>query len=95
VVASQKEEVLRIFDLVAHEEEDCFQRMLASVNVISKEKKVRSRREAAHLEHSDQIGVLTVNIAHNLDRRIQLEEGRLIKEQFSDTRADRIDFCVT
>jgi hypothetical protein len=54
--------------------------MLSSVNVISQEEKVGAGRETTHLEHSDQIRVLTVDVSYDFDWRIQLEEGWLIEE---------------
>ena len=37
MIASEEEEILRVFDLVAQQEKNCFQGILASIDVVAKE----------------------------------------------------------
>ena len=50
VVASQQEEVLWVLNLVSKEEADCLERLLSTVDVVSKEEIVGVGREATVLE---------------------------------------------
>lgn len=69
MIPSQKEEVFRIFDLVAEEKEDSFEALLSTIDVVAQEKIVRSWGEAAHLEQTNKIRILSVHIAHDFNRR--------------------------
>jgi hypothetical protein len=77
MVSSKQEEVLRVFELVAHQQKDCLQTLLASVDIVTQEKVVGSRRESTHLEKSNKVSVLAVNIADNLHGGRQLQQSRL------------------
>jgi hypothetical protein len=66
MIASQEEEVLGILDLVAHEKQYGLKRMLSSINIIPQKKEVGAWREAAHLKHADKIGVLAMDVSHDL-----------------------------
>lgn len=66
VVATKDEEVFGVFDLVREEKTDGFERLLATVHVISKEKVVGFRREATIFEEAQKIVVFTVDITANL-----------------------------
>ena len=77
VVAAEQEEVLGVLELVAHQKQDGLERLLSTINIVAKEEVVGVRREAAHLEHANQVSILAVDIADNLDGRIQFQEGRL------------------
>lgn len=70
VVASQDKKVLGILDLVGQEEADGLERLLAAVNVVAEEEIVGLWREAAVLEETQQVVVLSVNVAANLCIRI-------------------------
>ena len=50
MVATENEEVLRVFDLVCQKQTDGLQRLLATINVVTKEKVVGFGRESAVLE---------------------------------------------
>ena len=50
MVASEEEEILRIFDLVTKQEKDGLKTLLSSIHVVAEEKVVRGRGEAAHLK---------------------------------------------
>lgn len=73
VIAAQQEEVLWILDLVRQQQTYRFQRLLASVDIVAQKQVVGLGREAAVLEESQQIGVLTVYVAANLKWRLQLQ----------------------
>lgn len=67
VVAAQDEKVFRVLDLVRQQQADGFEGLLAAVDVIAEEEVVGLRREAAILEQSQEIVVLAVDIAANLE----------------------------
>mmetsp|Transcript_41627 Transcript_41627/g.61077 ORF Transcript_41627/g.61077 Transcript_41627/m.61077 type:complete len:264 (+) Transcript_41627:174-965(+) len=77
VVAAQEEEVLRVLDLVGQEQADGLQALAPAVDVVAEEQVVGLRREAAVLEQTQQVVVLSVDVAANLDRRFQLNQDRL------------------
>lgn len=62
VVPPQKEEVLRVLDLVGQQQADGLQRLLAAVHVVAEEQVVGLGREAAILEKTQQIRVLPVDV---------------------------------
>ena len=62
MVAPQHEEVLRVLDFVGEEETYRLERLLATVDVVSKEQVVGLWRETAVLEESEQIVVLAMDI---------------------------------
>lgn len=66
VVAAQNEEVLGVLDLVGQEEADGLERLLATVDVVTKEKVVGLRREATVLEEAKEIVVLSVDVTADL-----------------------------
>ena len=87
MVAAQDEEVLRVLDLVRQEETgrsgrasggdrapDRLERLLPAIDVVAQEQIVAFRRKAAVLEQSEQVVVLTVDVAADLDRRFELEQ---------------------
>jgi hypothetical protein len=58
VIPPQQEKVLRIFDFVTKQEQDCFQGLLAPVDIVSKEEVVGGRRESAHLKETYEVSIL-------------------------------------
>ena len=62
MIATQQEKVLRVLDFVAQEEANCFDRLLATVDIVTQEQIVGLRRESAVLEDPQQIIVLSMNI---------------------------------
>jgi len=76
VVASQDEEVLRILDLVGQKEADGFQRLLAAVDVVSKEEVVGLGREAAILKEPKEIIVLAVDVTADLEEHDEVSRSR-------------------
>ena len=80
MVATQDEEVLGILDLVREEQADGFQRLFASINVISEEEVVCFWWETAVLEQAEEVVVLAVYVTANLQtvlKPITLSELRL------------------
>lgn len=94
MVASEEEKVFRVLDLVAQEEEDRLEGLLASVDVVPEKEVVGARREPAHLEQADQVAVLAVDVADNLDGRRKFDQGRLREKDFARGLADGRDFGV-
>jgi hypothetical protein len=62
VVATKNEEVLRVLDLVGQQQADGLERLLASVDVVSKEEVVGFGRESAVFEQSEEVVVLPVDV---------------------------------
>lgn len=65
VVASQDEEIFGVFDLICEEEADSLERLLSSVNVVTKEKIVGFWWEPAIFEESQKVVILSVDVACN------------------------------
>lgn len=80
VVATQQEEVLRILDLVSQQQTDALQGLFAAVHVVAQKQIVTLRREAAVLEQPQQVGVLAVNVAADLQGRFDFQQNRLRQE---------------
>ena len=78
VVAAKDEEVLGVLDLVREQQADALQAVLAAVDVVAEEEVVRVRREAAVLKQPQQVVELPVDVADELQRRLELEERGLV-----------------
>lgn len=72
MVTAEDEEVFGILDLVGEEQADSLERLLASVDVVSKEKIVCLRGKASILEQTKEIVVLAVNVTADLRARDQV-----------------------
>lgn len=66
MVATQNEEVLWILDLVGQEKADGLERLLATVDVVTKEEVVRLWGETTVFEQAEEVIVLTVDVAADL-----------------------------
>lgn len=66
VITAQNEEVLGVLDLVRQQEADGLKRLLATVNVVTKEEVVCLWRETAVLEQPQKIIVLPMNVTADL-----------------------------
>ncbi len=77
VIATKQEEVFGILDLVAEQKQDGFERLLASIDVVTEEKVVGRWWKSAHLEQAEQVVVLTVGVTDNLDGWAKLDQCRL------------------
>lgn len=62
MIASQKEEILRVLDLVGQQQTDGLQGLLASVHIVTQEQVVALWGEATILEQPQEVVVLTVDI---------------------------------
>lgn len=67
VVAAQDEEVLGVLDLVGKEQADRLQRLLATVDVVTEEEVVGFRGESTVFEQTQQVVVLAVDVAADLE----------------------------
>jgi len=74
VVAPQQEEVLRVLDLIGQQQADGLQRLLAPIHIVAQEEIVRFWWIAAVLEETQQIVVLAMDVAADLQRCLQLQE---------------------
>jgi len=78
MVTAQKEDLTRILEFEGEEEADDFETLSATVNVISEEHVVKATNItcllwcAPDIEESHQISVISVDIAENFDRRLQI-----------------------
>lgn len=68
VVAAQNEEVLGVLDLVRQEQADGFERLLATIHVVTKKEVVGFRGKSTVFEQTKEIVVLSVDVAANLNR---------------------------
>lgn len=65
MIAAQQEEVLWIFDFVRQQQANGLQRLFAAIDVVAQKQIVGLGREAAVLEQTQQVIVLTVDVACN------------------------------
>ena len=68
--------------------------MLSTVDVIAEKEVIGCRREAAHLEETDEIGVLAMDIADDFDGRGELEQRGLAEEDLARGLAEGGDFGI-
>lgn len=91
VVASQDDNLVRVFDLQGEKEADDLTALLSSVDIVAHEQVSRRLGDdlvtllllvlVCHLlEHVEQIGVLTVDIAENFHWRLELDKSFLVLE---------------
>ena len=83
VIPAQQEKVLRVFYLVREEETNGFDILLAPVDVVAEEKIVGGGGVAAPLEGAQQVVVLAVDVAADLQWGLELEEHGLFKEDLA------------
>lgn len=91
VVSSENEEVLRVLDLVCEQQADSLKRLLASVDVVTEEQVVGIGGEATIFKETEQIVVLSVNIAANLDGSLKLKQDGLRDENLTSLGAEVTD----
>mmetsp|Transcript_91951 Transcript_91951/g.233805 ORF Transcript_91951/g.233805 Transcript_91951/m.233805 type:complete len:308 (+) Transcript_91951:258-1181(+) len=94
VVAAQQEEVLGELRLVAKHQGNCLQRLLAAVDIVAQEDVVAVWREAAILEDAQQVVVLPVHIAANLDGGLEFEQGILRQEDLAGRGAQGLQLAL-
>lgn len=91
VVSSENEEVLRVLDLVCEQQADSLKRLLASVDVVTEEQVVGIGGEATIFKETEQIVVLSVDIAANLDGSLKLKQDGLRDEDLTSLGAEVTD----
>jgi len=91
VVAAEDEEVLGVLDLVGKKQADGLERLLATIDVITKEEVVGLGRETTVLEQTEEIVVLAVDITTDLDRSLKLKEDGLGNENLASSGAEVTD----
>ena len=69
MIAAQQEKVLGVLDFVAQKEANCFDRLLAAVNIVPQEQIVGLGRETAVLKDPEQIIVLSMHITYFMKRK--------------------------
>jgi hypothetical protein len=94
MISSEKKEVLRMLNLVTEEEEDGFQTLFPSIDIIPEEEIVGIWWETTHFEESNQVRVLPVDVSHDFDRRGQLDKSWLAEEHFTSHLAEGDDLGV-
>ena len=94
MVPSEQEEVFGVLDLVAQEEEDRLEGLLPAVDIVAEEEVVGRGGESAHLKEADEVRVLAVDVADDLDGRAEFDEGRLGEEDLARGLADGGDLCI-
>jgi hypothetical protein len=67
VVTAQDEEVFGVLDLVGKKQADSLERLLAAVDVVTKEEVVGLRRETAVFEKTQKVVVLAVDVTTDLE----------------------------
>jgi hypothetical protein len=92
VVATQHEEVLRVFDLVGKEKADGLERLFTTIYIVSKKEIVRLRWESTILEETQEIIVLAVDITTYLYGGFELQENWLRYEDLSSLGAQEAYF---
>lgn len=68
--------------------------MLSSIHIVSQKQIVGLWREAAVLEQSQQVVILTVNVTANFDGCLEFEEDGLSDKDFSSSSAQEFDFVL-
>lgn len=94
MVATEEEKVLRVLDLVGQEETDRLQRLLTPVDIVAQEEVVGLGGKAAVLEETEEVIVLAVDVAADLEWSFKLEQDRLRQKDFSrfETQASNLVF---
>ena len=94
VISPQNEEVFGVLDLVRQQEAYCFEGLLATVHVVAQEYVVGLWREAAVFKKPEEVVILTVDVATDLDGGLQLEEHGLPNEQIARAEAQHLDLSL-
>lgn len=88
VISSQEEEVLGVLDLVAEEQEYGLEALLAAVDIVAQEEIVGLRGKTAHFKQTNEVGILAMDVAHDLDGGAEFDEGWLGEEDLAGGLAD-------
>ena len=89
MVPAEQKEILRVLDLVRQQQTDHLETLLTPVHVVAEEQVVRLGGEPAVLKQAKQVRVLAVDVAADLQRRLELQQARLRQEDLAvDERND-------
>jgi hypothetical protein len=93
VVTAKHEKVLWVLDFVSKQQANCFQGLLATVNVITQKHIIGLRGEATVFKETQQVIVLSVDITTDLDGCFEFEKHGLANQEVTTTEAEHFDFC--
>ena len=91
VVSPQEEEVFGVLDLVAEEEDDGLDGLLAPVDIVPQKQIVLVGRVTSIVEYFQQVLKLSVDISYNFDWGFQFQQHGLWQKDLSDSHADSFD----
>jgi len=94
VVAAKQEEVLGVTNFVAQKQQNGFETLFATVDIVTEEQEVAVGWKAAHLEHTNKIGVLTVYVANNLYWWREFKQSGLREEDLASSIAHSGDLGI-
>mmetsp|Transcript_103309 Transcript_103309/g.200179 ORF Transcript_103309/g.200179 Transcript_103309/m.200179 type:complete len:88 (+) Transcript_103309:958-1221(+) len=80
MIATEKEEVLRILDLVGKKQRDGFKTLLSPVNIITQEQVVALRGKTAILEQAQKVMVLTVDVTTDFEWGFKFKKRCLLEK---------------
>ncbi|KAJ2678884.1 hypothetical protein GGH99_005607, partial [Coemansia sp. RSA 1285] len=72
----------------------CLQRLLTAVDIVAQKQIVCLWREPAVFKEPQEIVVLPVNVAADLNRRLELQKNRLVDENLARRYAKPVDLCL-
>ena len=94
MVAAEQEEVLRVLDLVRQQEADGLDGLAAAVDVVAEEEVVGVRGVADLVEVAEEVGELAVDVAHDVDGGLELQEHGLLQEDLPRDHAQLADLVL-
>lgn len=84
MVTPQQEEVLGVFQFEEEQQDDCLNRLLPPVHVVSQEEVVLVWGVPSVVEDFEQVLELSMDISHHFYRGLQLQKHRLRQENLTD-----------
>jgi hypothetical protein len=90
MVATEQEKVQRELGLVSEKQSNDFQALLTPIHIITQEKVVAFRGEAAIFEQTQKVMVLTMNISTDLERRLEFKQRWLLQKYVTHGGAERL-----
>ena len=80
MIASEQEKVFAVFNFVSEEEANGFYTLLSSIYVVTDKEEFTIRAGvASYVEKSEEIEILAVDVTKYLDRRLEVEQHRLLR----------------
>lgn len=83
VISTQHEEVLGVFDFVRQQEANGLKAVGSSINIVAKEEVISLWREATILKEAKEVVILAVNVTHDLQWRLKVEQDGLANEKLA------------